>query len=204
MVGGSSPSGPTWCICTAQQFFVSSGAFAFSVSGPSRLSDTFAGACVDLLHHMCIKDEGCSFADAVVSDHPVVGLGNLLSVAALLRCFVSSKLILSPPYLAKAISVRHSGPEHASSNLRVSAPLTMYCLFRFASEPVMSSSNGLLRMSLALRQQNLHFTKLLHDPFGLESLTWHSLPPVLESNPNFTTLELAAVMGAGQYIAHRY
>ena len=49
-----------------------------------------------------------------------------------------------------------------------------------------------------LRQQNLHFTKLLNGLFGPESLTWLSLPPALESNSEFTILELVAVMGAGQ------
>ena len=47
----------------------------------------------------------------------------------------------------------------------------------------------------ALRKQNLHFAKLLNDLFGLESLTWHSLPPVLELYPVFATLKLVVVNG---------
>ena len=52
----------------------------------------------------------------------------------------------------------------------------------------------------ALRQQNLRFTKLLDDLFGLESLAWHELPPSLGPIPEFTTLELVAVKG-GQVTA---
>ncbi len=50
----------------------------------------------------------------------------------------------------------------------------------------------------ALRQKNLCFTKLLDNLFGFESLTWHELPPSLGPKPEFTTLELVSVKGAGQ------
>ena len=46
----------------------------------------------------------------------------------------------------------------------------------------------------ALPQQNRQFTKFLNNLFGLESRTWHHLPPVFEPNPVLTTLELVAVM----------
>tara|TARA_B100000676_G_C17679493_1_gene630565 strand:- start:89 stop:361 length:273 start_codon:yes stop_codon:yes gene_type:complete len=48
------------------------------------------------------------------------------------------------------------------------------------------------------RKQDLNFTKLLDDLFGLKSLAWHELPPSLEPIPELTTLEPVAVQGAGQ------
>jgi hypothetical protein len=48
------------------------------------------------------------------------------------------------------------------------------------------------------RKQDLNFTKLLDNLFGLKSLAWHELPPSLELIPELTTLEPVAVKGAGQ------
>ena len=45
--------------------------------------------------------------------------------------------------------------------------------------------------------QDLRFTKLLDNLFGLELLAWHERPPVLGPIPEFTTLELVAAKGAG-------
>jgi hypothetical protein len=57
-------------------------------------------------------------------------------------------------------------------------------------------------ISLSLRKQDLNFTKLLDNLFGLKSLAWHELPPSLEPIPELTTLEPVAIKGAGHRKKH--